>query len=129
MVAVMQPRGVEAVHAGFLGYEHTGTPPDGGLTRNALHRLLDLWKTLALNRLARLLRPDGVLRLRDLVYSFEPAEADAAMAQWLCPLSDHRRLGHARARQAGGHWFEPITAHLQKDLLSQDIRRLRSKPF
>jgi hypothetical protein len=32
---------VECVAAGFLGYDHTGPPPDVIYTRNALHHLPD----------------------------------------------------------------------------------------
>jgi SAM-dependent methyltransferase len=67
MVAAMRARGLEAVCAGFLSYEHAGDPPDAVFTRNALHHLSDFWKAVALERIARLLRPGGALRLRDLV--------------------------------------------------------------
>jgi hypothetical protein len=33
----------------------------------------------------------------------------------------------APSRQAGGHWFEPSTAHSTKALLDAELRRLRSK--
>jgi SAM-dependent methyltransferase len=83
MVAAIRARGLEAVRAGFLSYQHEGGPPDAVFTRNALHHLSDFWKAVALQRIARLLRPGGVLRLRDLVYSFEPGEADEAITSWL----------------------------------------------
>jgi SAM-dependent methyltransferase len=83
MVAAMRARGLEAVRAGFLSYEHEGDPPAAVFTRNALHHLPDFWKAIALQRIARLLRPGGVLRLRDLVYSFEPHEAGDAVTAWL----------------------------------------------
>ena len=41
-------------------------------TRHALHHLPDLWKVVALGRMAALLVPGGVLFLRDLVFAFEP---------------------------------------------------------
>jgi hypothetical protein len=63
---------LEAVQAGFLSYEHAGDPPAAICTRNALHHLPDFWNAIALERLARLLQPGGVLRLRDVVYSFGP---------------------------------------------------------
>jgi SAM-dependent methyltransferase len=100
MVAAMRARGVEAVHAGFLSYEHDGDPPDAVFTRNALHHLPDFWKAMALARVARLLRPGGILRLRDLVYSFEPEEADAAIARWLASAPDDPARGWTAAQLA-----------------------------
>lgn len=86
MVAAMQARGVLAVRAGFLSYVHEGELPDAVFTSNALHHLPDFWKMTALKRVARLLRPGGILRLRDFVYSFEPEEADQVFAAWLASL-------------------------------------------
>lgn len=90
MVSVIQMRAseqgltnVEPVQAGFLTYEHTGAPADFVYTRNALHHLPDFWKAIALHRVADLLRPDGVLRLRDLVFSFELHEAERSIESWL----------------------------------------------
>ena len=53
---------LDCVRAGFLSYIHPGPPADGVYTRNALHQLPDFWKALALNLIARMLRPGGVLR-------------------------------------------------------------------
>jgi SAM-dependent methyltransferase len=69
MVATMQARGLEAVRAGLLSYEHVGVPPDAIFSSNALRHLPDFWKAIALQRIARLLRPGGVLRLSDIIYS------------------------------------------------------------
>jgi SAM-dependent methyltransferase len=63
---------LEPVRAGFLTYEHRGEPADFVYTRNAVHHLPDFWKAVALNRISAFLKPEGVLRLRDLVDSFEP---------------------------------------------------------
>jgi len=93
MVDNMRRRGVEAVHAGFLTYEHEGAPPGAVFSRNALHHLPDFWKTVALERIARLLQPRGVLLLRDIVYSFEPGDADDAIASWLASAPDDPAKG------------------------------------
>jgi ubiquinone/menaquinone biosynthesis C-methylase UbiE len=74
---------VECVQAGFLSYEHTGPPADAVFTRNALHQLPDFWKALALEKIAGLLRPGGVLRLHDLIFDFRPAEAGPVLDAWL----------------------------------------------
>jgi SAM-dependent methyltransferase len=63
---------VEVARAGFLTYRHSGPPADVVYSRYALHHLPDFWKAIALSRLADMLRPGGVLRLWDVVYSFEP---------------------------------------------------------
>jgi ubiquinone/menaquinone biosynthesis C-methylase UbiE len=74
---------VEAVHAGFLTYEHTGRPADLVYSRYALHHLPDFWKALALRRIAGMLRPGGVLRLWDVVYGFEPGDAESRIEAWI----------------------------------------------
>ncbi|SDD68187.1 class I SAM-dependent methyltransferase [Auraticoccus monumenti] len=75
-------RNVEVVAAGFLDYEHQGPPADVVYSRYALHHVPDFWKGVALARLHAVLRPGGVLRLWDVVYHFEPAEAEARLEAW-----------------------------------------------
>lgn len=110
---------VECVQAGFLSYEHTGPPADAVFTRNALHQLPDFWKALALGRIAGLLRPGGVLRLRDLIFDCQPAEAEAVVDAWLEDAADDPSLGytrddfaeHLRAEFSTFRWlFEPMLA-------------------
>jgi SAM-dependent methyltransferase len=74
---------VECVQAGFLSYEHQSAPADFVYTRNALHHLPDFWKGIALGHMAELLRPGGILRLRDLVFSFDLHEAEPRIANWI----------------------------------------------
>jgi SAM-dependent methyltransferase len=74
---------VTFVQAGFLSYRHEGGPADVVYSRHALHQLPDFWKALALTRIAGLLRPGGVLQLRDLVYSFEPQQAGDRLDAWV----------------------------------------------
>lgn len=88
---------VEIVEAGFLTYEHEGEPADFVYCRNALHHLPDVWKAVALQRAAALLRPGGVLRLRDLVYSFDPAEAGRVLSDWLDRATDRPEDGWTRS--------------------------------
>lgn len=74
---------VECVRAGFLTHEQLPATADFVYSRNALHHLPDFWKAIALERVAELLRPGGILRLRDLVYSFSPARTDEVFEAWL----------------------------------------------
>jgi SAM-dependent methyltransferase len=85
MLGVLREKGgdVETVDAGFLSYEHSGEPADLVYSRFALHHLPDFWKALALRRIAGVLRPGGVLRLSDVVYSFDPADAEERIEAWI----------------------------------------------
>jgi len=87
---------VECVQAGFLSYAHAGPPADAVYTRNALHQLPDFWKALALDRIAKLLRPGGVLRLRDLIFDFQPPEAEAVLDEWLDGAATDPARGYTR---------------------------------
>lgn len=91
---------LERVRAGFLSYLHAGAPADGVFTRNALHQLPDFWKALALRRIARILRPGGVLRLHDLIYDFAPERADEVFGRWLDGAVEDPTVGYTRAEYA-----------------------------
>jgi len=81
-VAELALTNVELVRAGFLSYEHVGKPAGFIYSRLALHHLPDFWKAIALRRMADMLRPGGVLRLWDAVYSFEPTDAERRIEAW-----------------------------------------------
>jgi ubiquinone/menaquinone biosynthesis C-methylase UbiE len=89
---------VECVAGGFLTYEHRGEPADLVYSRLALHHLPDFWKARALVRMAEMLKPGGILRLSDVVYGFEPAEAEVALERWMArTASDDVEGGWTRA--------------------------------
>lgn len=73
---------VELLQAGFLTYEHTAEPVEFIYSRLALHHLPDFWKAVALSRLRRMLHDGGVLRLCDVVYNFDPEEAEERIEAW-----------------------------------------------
>jgi SAM-dependent methyltransferase len=94
-------RNVEAVRAGFLTYRHEGEPADVVYSRFALHHLPDFWKAIALQRMAGMLRPGGVLRLWDVVYDFEPADAERRIDAWIAEtMSADVEHGWTRAELA-----------------------------
>ena len=97
---------LDCVRAGFLSYSHPGPPADGVYTRNALHQLPDFWKVLALDRIARILRPGGVLRLRDLIYDFRPADAERIFRDW---------FDNAAADPADGYTGEDYAEHIRTE--------------
>jgi SAM-dependent methyltransferase len=110
---------LDCVRAGFLSYAHEGPPVDGVHTRHALHQLPDFWKAIALERVAGMLRPGGVLRLRDLIYDFRPSEAAGVFGRWLAgavadPAAGYTRedyAEHIRGEHSTFRWLlEPMLA-------------------
>ena len=88
---------VEGVQAGFVTYEHQGDAPDLVYSRNALHHLPDFWKALALERIVDILKPGGTLRLLDLVFAFDPREADRFIEAWLASAAERPDEGWTRS--------------------------------
>ena len=124
-------RNVEVVHAGFLSYEHQGPAADVVYTRHALHHLPDFWKALALTRLAALLRPGGLLRLRDLVFSFEPSDAERVIGAWLDGAATRPEDGwtrpeleeHLRSEHSTFSWLlEPMLERAGFEIVRADLR-------
>lgn len=108
---------LELVRAGFLTYEHTGEPADFVYSRHALHQLPDQWKAVALTRIASTLRPGGVFLMRDLIYTFDPAELDERIEVWLAGAAADPADGwtreelatHVRTEHSTFHWLlEPM---------------------
>ena len=111
---------VDVVQAGFLTYEHRGEPADFVYSRYALHHLPDFWKGVALARIHRLMRPGGVFRLWDVVYSFDPVDAEDRIEAW-CATGN--------APDAGGWSRAELEEHVRDEhstfswLLEAMIRR------
>ena len=106
MVELMRSRGIEAVEAGFLTYQHSGTTANLVHTRNALHHLPDFWKGVALDRVAQILRPGGVLILEDIVYAFDPSNAATFIDPW---------LANAPTDPARGWTAEQLAEHVRTE--------------
>jgi SAM-dependent methyltransferase len=88
---------VDIVHAGFLSYVHDGPPADVVYSRLALHHLPDFWKAVALSRVRGILRAGGLLRLWDVVYDFDPADAAERIEAWCATGGDAVDAGWTRA--------------------------------
>jgi len=122
---------LECVRGGFLSYA-PASPVDGVYTRNALHQIPDFWKGMALRRIAGMLRPGGVLRLRDLIYDFTPAEADAVFAGWLAGAAGDPADGytaddyaeHIRTEHSTYRWLlEPLLAATGFEIVDVSFER------
>jgi SAM-dependent methyltransferase len=122
---------VTVVDAGFLSYAGDN-PVEFVFTRNALHHLPDFWKGIALARIAAMLVPGGILRLRDLVFDFEPAQADERITPWLSgAVSDPARgwtaeelAEHVRSEFSTYSWlFEPMLERAGFEILEHEYER------
>lgn len=139
MVAAMRSRAdrnglgnVSVVEAGFLSYDHDTDPADFIYTRNALHHLPDFWKAIALQRLVSILRPGGILRLRDLVFDFGPGDTDTSIEAWLTGAVIDPTVGftaeelatHVRTEFSTYSWlFEPMLQRAGFTILTRHYDR------
>ncbi|CAM4059224.1 class I SAM-dependent methyltransferase [Deinococcus marmoris] len=104
---------IKCAEAGFLTYQHRAPPADFVYSRNALHHLPEVWQVQALRRMGEVLKPGGVLLLRDLVYGFTPADTEAGIQTWLqaAPLSaaqgfpKHELETHVRSEFSTYTWL------------------------
>lgn len=87
---------IEVTAAGFLTYVHVGDAADVVYSRYALHHLPDFWKAVALRRVRSMLRPGGVFRLWDVVYSFGVDEAHERIEAWCAPFGEQLEGDWAR---------------------------------
>ncbi|MEU9784748.1 methyltransferase domain-containing protein [Streptomyces phaeochromogenes] len=83
--------------AGFLDYVHCAAPADVVTTKSALHQLPDFWKQQALLNAAAMLRPGGTLYVWDVMFSFDPTEAEDHLQRWIDSASRPQGEGFTRA--------------------------------
>lgn len=116
---------IRVVNAGFLTYRHQGPPVPYVFTKNALHHLPDFWKAEALCRIHDLLEPGGILRLRDLVYSFAPASSSGVIGSWVEEAEERgwsraERIAHIRSEFSTYTWLlEPMLTRVGFEILDR----------
>ncbi|MDQ3113783.1 MAG: class I SAM-dependent methyltransferase [Actinomycetota bacterium] len=123
---------ITVVEAGFLSYDHRADAVDVVFTRHASHQLPDLWKAVALERISGLLRPGGLLYLRDLVLECEPAEIETQVEAWLAGAAGDPSVGftareletHLRSEFSTYSWLlDAMLAHTGFEVLDRSFRR------
>ncbi|CAN5675508.1 class I SAM-dependent methyltransferase [soil metagenome] len=97
---------VDLVHAGLLSYEHQGSAANIVYSRNTFHHLPDFWKAIAFRRVTDMLALEGVFLMHDLVYSFEPGEAEDVFEGW---------LSGAVANPEEGYTREDLETHIREE--------------
>jgi len=119
---------VELAHDGFLPYDHTGDNASFVFAKNALHHLPGFWKVEALKNVARTLEPGGILRLRDLVYSFDPYDSHEQIVAWLESMestSFSREELHRHFRDEFSTYdflMRPMLERIGFEILESDLR-------
>lgn len=123
---------VDVVRSGLLRYEHRGELADAVHCRNVLHQLPDAFKALALHRIARMLRPGGVLRLRDLVYDTTPDRFAEHLEHWFAGAVEDPADGytaedlaaHVRAEYSTFTWLlEPMLDRAGFEIVDRSVQR------
>jgi SAM-dependent methyltransferase len=123
---------VDIVRSGLLRYEHQGEPADAVHCRNVLHQLPDAFKALALHRIAQLLRPGGVLRLRDLVYDTTPGRFGEHLEDWFAGAVEDPASGytaedlavHVRTEHSTFTWLlEPMLMRAGFEIVDRSVHR------
>jgi putative AdoMet-dependent methyltransferase len=75
-------------HGAFLSYEHSGEALDAVVSQVALHHLPDFWKSVALKKMAGILKDGARLFLMDVVYSFDIDEYRTSLENFLKEVSE-----------------------------------------
>ena len=90
--------GIKTQQGGFLTFTAPPASIDVVTTQYALHHLNDFWKLVALRRIHHSLKAGGLLFLRDIVFSCEPAELTETVESWLKWMQAER--GYTREENA-----------------------------
>ncbi len=135
LAAEVEKRGLPNVSittGGYLSFEYPEETADFIYSRNALHQVPDFFKVVALQRMATWLRPGGILRIRDLIFDFEPTETGEQLAEWMAGAVDDPRDGwtpaelaeHVRTEYSTFRWlFEAMLQRTGFEILEVEYRR------
>ena len=67
-------KNIEFINAGYLSYRHSIENVDKIVSQLALHHIPDFWKQIALCNLSKILKPNGIFYLADVIFSFNPLD-------------------------------------------------------
>lgn len=125
-------RNLSVSNAGFLTYRLSVEPVDFIFTRNALHHLPDFWKGLALSRMRAMLAPEGIIRIKDIIFNFQPEETEEKLEEWIAGAVDDSSLGwttdelaeHVKTEYSTFSWiFELMLQRTGFEIIDRDYRR------
>jgi len=125
---------VETRCAGFLSYKHEDGAVDKIITMAALHHLPDFWKSVALLKMADILKSGGKLYLFDVVFTFPVQEHEKALNKF---MTDMRSVaGDSMALETEIHIKDEFSTYdwimeglLEKSGFSIDHKNVESDNF
>ncbi len=93
--------------------------------------MTDFWKVIALRQIARILRPGGTLRLRDLVFDTAPDQVEDTVDAWMRRAVEDPLRGytaeefaeHVRSEFSTFAWLlEPMLERAGFEIVEREIR-------
>lgn len=135
---------LSVANGGFLTYQPPFKSMDFIFTRHALHHLPDFWKVMALSKMRSILVPQGILRIKDLIFDFQPEETESRVEAWISRAVDDSAVGwtadelaeHMREEYSTFSWifelmlqqtgFEIIKREYKHDIYGAYTCRIRS---
>lgn len=95
---------------GFLSYVHEDEKAELAVIKHAFHHLPDFWKQIALYRINKMLKPEGLLYLCDIVFHVDPKDIMRNINSWL----------HNFEKGAGAQMRLEAEAHIREEYSTMD---------
>jgi ubiquinone/menaquinone biosynthesis C-methylase UbiE len=70
-------------HGGFLTYRHSSQAVDVIITKHAFHHLPDFWKQIALYRINKMMKMNGILYVCDVVFNLDSNTFRDKIDNWI----------------------------------------------
>lgn len=117
------------INAGFLSYTPQEKKFDAAVSQLALHHLPDFWKMIALQRINEVLKDDGKLYLRDVVFPSEVDDYGSLFNQIINGMRNS--AGEVMAKEIELHIKEEFSTFdwIMEGLLKRTGFSIKSKEF
>jgi putative AdoMet-dependent methyltransferase len=99
---------IECRHAGFLTFTEEPAKFDAAVSVVALHHLPDVWKSLALQNIRRILKPGGEFFLGDVVFSSQDQDLRSQFDRFVNSMPESVRpgaIGHVGLEYSTLDWI------------------------
>jgi len=110
---------IEFINSGFLNYNSGTKMADIILSKAALHHLPDFWKQIALLKMNKMLKMNGILYLFDIAFHFSPAEYKEKINNWISHFE--KIAGNKLKKEVQTHIKEEFSTFnwIMKEMLSK----------